>query len=666
MASKITDAPGIGKALEKEFAKLSVFTLEDMACLSPRAYDDRREERTLRDTSIENPTIACRISVIRHSSFSSKKGKVIKITALDDDSTTLDILCFNRPYLEKMLRIGTSWYIIATVQRVNYQYQTASFEIKRTKEEAGIGTILPVYPLTGSLTQKIMRNAARYALRFGEYEDFLPQSIMEKEDLLDRRTALKELHFPSDEKMLERARRTLAFSELFLMEMKELRCREISKKRASGIASKLERRLLDSLPFSLTEDQEKAIEEIRDDLDSSSPMNRLLQGDVGAGKTLVAWLSSLHEIAKGGQVAFMAPTELLAKQHAEKAAELLSGLGVRLAYITGDVKGKERRLLLEALKKGEVDLAIGTHALFSGDIEFKNLRYLIIDEQHRFGVAQREALRSKGIEPHVLSMTATPIPRTLALTLFADLDVTTIHTMPAGRIPIKTYLVSEQSRERMYKAIGVEFERGHQAYFVYPRIDDEGESNLRDVTTMHEFLQKEYPFVPSCLIHSKLDESKKSQILKDFRDKKLKYLVSTSVVEVGIDIPEATCMVIEHADRFGLAALHQLRGRVGRSTLPSYCFLVFNPDSISEEGKQRLKVMRDSNDGFLIAEKDLEIRGPGEIAGNKQSGFLRLKFASLTGDLDLIESARCEAERILRLDRGLILSEHAALRRAIS
>ena len=393
-------------------------------------------------------------------------------------------------------------------------------------------------------------------------------------------------------------------------------------------------------------------------------MYRLLQGDVGAGKTLVAWISALYIISKGGQVAFMAPTELLARQHAEKAAELLSPLGVRIAFVTGEVKGKGRSLLLKALAKGEVDLAIGTHALFSSDVEFKNLRYVIIDEQHRFGVNQREALQEKGEMPHVLMMTATPIPRTLAMTLFADMDTSIIKTMPSGRKPIKTHTVASNNRDRMYEAVGVEFQRGHQAYFVYPRIDDEGESDLRDVTTMYSFLQKKYPGVPSALIHSKLEDEEKMRILSDFRAKKLAYLVSTSVVEVGIDIPDATCMVIEHAERFGLAALHQLRGRVGRSDLQSYCFLVFEP-GLSEDGKERLKVMRETNDGFLIAEKDLEIRGPGEMAGNRQSGFLKLKFASLTEDQDILEDARMEAERIIHEDKGLISSENAGLRNAL-
>lgn len=664
--NRITDVPGVGKALQAEFGKLGIFTLDDALLLSPRAYDDRREERTLRDTSADDPTITCRITIASHSAFSSRKGRVVKVAAVDDNGDTLDILCFNRDYLERMLKIGTDWYITATVQRNHYQYQTASFEIKKTKEEAGLGRILPIYPLSGNLTQKNIRNAVSYALdTLSPIEDPMPYSVYERNNLMHYNQALNELHFPSDEKSLHKAKESLAFSELFMMEASMLRDKPLAPNKPRGKETMLERKFIESLPFSLTDDQKSAIDDIRSDLDGTIPMNRLLQGDVGAGKTLVAWISALHVISKRGQVAFMAPTELLARQHAENAARLLAKLGVRIAFITGDVKGKERGLLLRELSKGNIDLAIGTHALFSSDVIFKNLKYVIIDEQHRFGVAQREALKMKGFEPHLLSMTATPIPRTLGLTIFSNLDISTIKTMPAGRIPIKTFIVNEKNREEMFKAISVEFQRGNQAYFVYPRIDDEGASDLRDVTTMFQELKERYPGVPSALIHSKLDEDEKMRILSDFHDKKIKYLVSTSVVEVGIDVPNATCMIIEHADRFGLAALHQLRGRVGRSTLPSYCFLVCNPNAISADGIERLKVMRDTTDGFIIAEKDLEIRGPGDFIGNQQSGFLTMHFATLTGNLDLVERARMEAEKVLADDRGLLKAENATLRNHI-
>ena len=666
MDESITKVPGVGKALKGEFEKLGVSTLSDAVELLPRGYDDRRKERRMNDATPQDPSVNCRITILSHETFPSPKmGMTLKVNAEDDDGERVTLLCFNRPFLKNQLKIDSSWYLNAVVQKYKGLYSTSRFEIKKTKEECGIGRILPLYPLSGNLKQKNVRDATRFALAsLSPFEEILPQETIERNNLVSRTDAFNYVHWPKDDIEIKVGKRTLAFTELLLLELSILREKKDKKAIKKAKPSKLEGAFISSLPFSLTPDQDKAIDEIREDLSSTTPMYRLLQGDVGAGKTLVAWISALSIIERGGQVAFMAPTELLARQHAEKASELLSPLGVRIAFVTGEVKGKGRNLLLKALKEGEVDLAIGTHALFSSDVVFKNLKYVIIDEQHRFGVGQREALTKKGEMPHVLMMTATPIPRTLAMTVFADMDTSIIRSMPKGRKPIKTHTVSSKNRDRMYEAVGVEFQRGHQAYFVYPRIDDEGESDLRDVTTMYSFLQKKYPGVPSALIHSKLEEEEKVRILKEFREKKIQYLVSTSVVEVGIDIPDATCMVIEHAERFGLAALHQLRGRVGRSELQSYCFLVFEP-SLSEDGKERLKVMRDTNDGFLIAEKDLEIRGPGEMSGNKQSGFLKLKFASITEDQDILEDARNEAERILNEDKGLISGINSGLRKAL-
>lgn len=661
----LTVLPRIGKKKAEEFQKNGIYTLEDLVLYAPRAYDDRREERPIRYVTEEDSTVNCHITILSHSAFSSKNGRTVKITAEDDEGTRVELLCFNRDYLEKMLYTGSQWYLNGSVKKLYGTYQCASFDVKKTKEECGIGKILPLYPLSGTLKQNDFRFAVPAALSIlSPIDEVLPAGIREKYNLYSREKALSELHSPTDGNTLTKARETLAFTELLLMEIKVMR--EKPKSRFKHIRpTALEKRLLESLPFALTEDQENVLEEIRSDLSSKTPMSRLLQGDVGSGKTLVAWLSSLFVIASGGQVAFMAPTELLARQHAENAYSLLAPLGIRISFITGDVKGKSRKATLEALRKGEIDLAVGTHALFSSDVTFRNLEYVIIDEQHRFGVGQREALKTKGKEPHMLSMTATPIPRTLALTLFADMNISTIKTMPKGRKKIITYTVGPNSRDKMYASIAVEFQRGHQAYFVYPRIDDEGESDLRDVMTMYSFLEEKYPGVPSAFIHSRLPEEEKMKILEDFREQKISYLVATSVVEVGIDIPNATCMVIEHADRFGLAALHQLRGRVGRSSLQSYCFLVFESE-LSQDARERLSVMKETNDGFLIAEKDLAIRGPGEIAGSRQSGFLKLRFASLTEDTLLVSRAKIEAESIIGEDPGLIKGENAPLREALN
>ena len=657
--------PGVGKAAKADFLNLGISTFKDLISLSPRAYEDRREERRLNSSSTMDATVYCRIRIERKDYIPSKRGgRTLKILAHDDDGSILELYCFNRDFLDKSLHIGSEYYISATVSKMRGIYRAGSFEIKTRAEELGFGRILPVYPLSGNLSQKGVRRAVDYALsELSPIQDELPYALYEKYGLMHHSQAFYTLHHPKEIEDVEKARRTLAFTELFYMELETTRKKNYVRK-GTPVITGLEKRLIASLPFSLTADQERALTEIREDLDSSAPMNRLLEGDVGSGKTLVAWISALHEISKGAQVAFMAPTELLAKQHAENAASLLQPLGIRICYLTGAISQKGRTLLLKALASGNVDLAIGTHALFTDDVTFKNLRYVIIDEQHRFGVEQRSSLMRKAKDPNLLSMTATPIPRSLALTFFSNLDLSLIKTKPSGRLPITTYLVSERKREDMFKAIEVEFKRGHQAYFVYPRIEEDEDGSIKAVERMYEDLKEIYPGYKSGMVHSRLKDDEKIDILNRFKNGEYSYLVSTSVIEVGIDIPNATCIVIEHADRFGLAALHQLRGRVGRSSLPSYCFLVYS-DGISDDAKERLRVMKQTNDGFIIAERDLAIRGPGEISGFKQSGFLKLKFASLVEDTDLIALAKKEAEKVSKEDKGLIKAENAILRKHI-
>lgn len=661
--TSLTKAPRIGKAIETEFLAIGITSLEDLIEYIPRAYDDRREERTLLDATQDNPVINCEIAIVGATSFRMKnKGeKLFKAFAKDINGRTLEILCFNRPFLESQLTIGSTWFIHATVQRQGYEYSTSKFELKKTKEELGLGSIIPIYPISGNLRQNTIRSAVGYALENVEIKEALPERIREKYGLMGRKEALLTLHAPTSFESIERAKRTLSFIELFYLELNALRNKteRIRKSQKSGL-SQIESYFIKHLSFTLTEDQESVLGEIREDLDGKKAMNRLLQGDVGSGKTLIAWISALHEIDKGNQVAFMAPTELLVRQHAENAYELFKGIGVRIALYTADIERKEKEALLRNLKDGKIDLVIGTHALFSERVEFKRLGFVIIDEEHRFGVEQRRALIDKGLNPHVLTMTATPIPRTLALTIYSDQDISTIKHLPNGRVPITTYLVDERKREKMYETIRVEFMRGHQAYFVYPRID-ESDDSIRGASEMYAFLKKKYPEYPSALIHSKIDEKDKIRILKDFQRGKISYLVSTSIVEVGIDIKRATCMVIEHADRFGAAQLHQLRGRVGRSELRSYCFLVYDRDGLTEDAKKRLTALKNTNDGFLIAEKDLETRGPGDFAGVRQSGFLKLKYATLL-DAELIENTRYEAERILEDDKGLIKAENSEIR----
>ena len=677
LQTSIKTLGGVGPASYKAYGELGITTYSDLLLFSPRAWEDRSRVRPLggiQDGEMANTLV----EVLAHSYFGqrSAKKRTLKILLRDvsgQGEGRLSLLCFGRNFLEKSIKVGNIYYIYAQVSFNRGELQSSQFELHPATEDGDFpstfGGILPIYPLRGALTQRLIRANVQKVLDSVElFEEELPHSLRREHTLMPMDEAIRVWHFPPSLKKHEEARKTLALDELFYLQLIARRRKGLQEGQAlqrSANPTKIELALIENLPFALTGDQITVLHEIRKDLASGVPMNRLLQGDVGSGKTLVAWITALYVLSENAQVAFMAPTELLARQHAESGAKLLEPLGVRMAFLTGSVKSKERKLLLQAIADGEVDIVVGTHALFSKEVVFKRLRYVIIDEQHRFGVEQRLALMEKAEVPDLLLMTATPIPRTLSLTVFGNLNVSTIKTMPPGRKPIVTLLVNEQSRKRMYKAVGVEFARGHQAYFVYPRIDDSGESDLRDVTNMYEFLKTEYPGVSSELIHSKLDDEHKMSILKRYQKGELSYLVSTSVVEVGIDIPNATCMVIEHADRFGLSALHQLRGRVGRSDLASYCFLVFG-NQLTEEAKQRLTVMKESTDGFYIAEKDLLIRGPGEMTGTKQSGFLRLHYASLTEDLPLIELARAEADRVLREDPSLLAAEHAVIRRTLA
>jgi ATP-dependent DNA helicase RecG len=425
----------------------------------------------------------------------------------------------------------------------------------------------------------------------------------------------------------------------------------------------MQKELIKRLPFNLTDGQTEAVNQINSDLNSPVPMVRLLQGDVGSGKTLVSFLAALFIIEKNAQVAIMAPTELLARQHAENAAVLLEPLGLRIAFLTGNIKAKGRKELLANLTSGNIDIIIGTHALFTDDVEYKNLKLIVIDEQHRFGVVQRSLIMKKGNDAGLLMMSATPIPRTLALTVFGDMDVSEIKDKPPGRKPIITHLAKISNEKKVYDFIRNELEKGKQAYFVYPFI--EGTDEIKSAVSMSEKLSNEiFSDYNVALIHSKLPEDTKKQTMDNFRSGLINILVATSVVEVGVDVPNATCMVIEKAERFGLSALHQLRGRVGRGHDQSYCFFVYS-DDYTEDAKKRLLVMKENTDGFIIAEEDLKLRGPGHITGTEQSGFLKLGIADPIRDIDELLRARDDAFSILENDPDLLLANHMIIAKVL-
>ena len=714
--NSISSLPGIGAAKQALFARLNIFTIADLLQFYPRAYEDRTHKITI-GGAIQNQTgkIHTVAQIVAHDWFGYGRMKTLKLIA-SDGTGTVELVAFGRAFLEKTHPVGQIVALSAKCEVKYGKFQSTSFDIAKITDGGNLAAfadvavpdsrVFPIYPLTEGLTSKIITKTMTAA--FNQFslglENDLPPEIIEKRHLLPKRDALRAIHFPETLAEAVDARNTLVFEELFLFQktlaeralahrgkLPEIEAdssgseqRQVTEEEFAASLSTKQKDLLSRLPYTLTADQKSVIALMNEDIDRNYgfgadknarfSMRTLLQGDVGSGKTLVSFFAALRVIDYGGQVALMAPTELLARQHAENAARQLEAVGVSVAYLTGNIKSKGRDNLLAALKKGEINLVIGTHALFSKNVRYHDLALAIIDEQHRFGVMQRSAILDKGRtsvaatdkfaqppfrEPNLLMMSATPIPQTLALTMFGDLDVRTIRTMPQGRKPVVTYLTKAGNEQNAYEAVRKELAAGHQSYFVYPAIegnldsDDDGEfgtdgfgkqkSPLKSAEESFAFLQNQvYPNFKCALIHSKVDEETQNQILEDFRANKIQVLVATTVVEVGVDVPNATCMVIEQADRFGLAALHQLRGRVGRGNAQSYCFLIYRAN-ITENGIERMKALHETTDGFKIAEEDLRLRGPGEITGTAQSGDLAFKIADVSRDAKIMQEARAEA-----------------------
>lgn len=666
LKQKVTQLKGIGRETAKALSRIDINNVADLLKHIPRAYENRKDLVSL--SEYRKGAVNTIAEIIDQDYFGFGSKKTLKVY-LKDESGTATLLCFGRNFLSQKLIPGKKFYLYATFEYKFQELQTSAFEVEELSDNpVNFNKIVPIYPLSGKLNQGVLRRAISEAMdELARYtKNQLPEYLIQKYNFINRNRALQNIHFPESMEILKEAEKLLRYEELFYLQLtvgrKTKQSRNIPRP-AHNHQNSLQEQLIKKLPFSLTPDQIKVLAEIKTDMESGSPMARLLQGDVGSGKTLVAFIAALGIIESGGQAAFMAPTELLSRQHAENAAKLLEPLGVRLAFLSGNVKNNQRKPLLDALKKGEIDLIIGTHALFTGNVEFRNLQFVIVDEQHKFGVLQRLALLNKGDMPDLLLMTATPIPRTLTLTLFGDMDVSIIKTMPEGRKPIVTHLSVINNEAKVYQAVRTEIKRGHQAYFVYPRIQEsDSESDLKDAEGMYEYLQKKiFPDFRLGLIHSKLPEEEKIRTMDHFSSGRTNILVSTSVVEVGVDIPNATCMVIEHAEHFGLSGLHQLRGRVGRGHAQSYAFLVYSTE-LSDIGKMRLKTMMNFNDGFSISEEDLKLRGPGELAGSRQSGFLNLTYADLIRDIKILEDARLDAFEILKKDPGFLSPVNTVIR----
>jgi len=656
---------GVGPKLSQILEKLKIKTIADLIQYFPRDYVDRSQIDLLKNP-LQKDYIHVIARVIAHDYIGWGRKKTLKII-IEDSSHQASLLCFGRNYLKSVLVPGIFCLVSGNFKYHYNELQSSNFEVEPYNEDGDYEKIIPIYPLTTGLTQGPLRRMMKKALLFikDQVKDELPLYLIKKYNLIHKQNALWSIHFPPDLSALNAARSSLVYEELFYIQLhiarKALK-RRVKRKKRIKISFALEETFLKRLPFTLTDDQQKVTEEITKDLFSPYPMSRLLQGDVGCGKTLVAVICSLSIIESGQQVAFMAPTELLAKQHAEKIAKMLEPIGVNIAFLSGGIKKEERKNLLRALSGGSINLLIGTHALFSSDIVFKDLGFVIVDEQHRFGVIQRLAILKKGKNPDLLLMTATPIPRTLALTAFGDLEISTIKSMPAGRKKVITHLTKEGNEKKVYKRIKEEINNGRQAYFVYPLIEDSEKLTLKDAEGMFKKLNKNiFPDFKIGLIHSKISDEEKRLTMGNFSNGSIQILVATSVVEVGVDIPNANCIVIEHAERFGLSALHQLRGRVGRGNYQSYAFLIYS-NNLTDDGIKRLKIMMETTDGFRIAEEDLKIRGPGELLGVKQSGFLHLNIANLNSDMNTLIKARYDAFSQLKIDPGLIKPENSVIR----
>ena len=675
LGQRVTELRGVGPAMSAHLEKLGILTVRDLLLHLPRGFEDRTAPVPLALAAAAGVKSFVEVEVVSLDHV-GRGWKATPRAVVSDGAAEGALLCFGRAFLGRLLQPGRRFRVWGTFKPGRYGPESSDFELESASvPPTSFGRVLPVYPLTEGLGQPAVRRAVRAALDHAlpSLEDALPPGVRAAHAHPGIAAALRAVHAPSTVEEAEAGRRALAWEELFWFELTLMRRRlpRVASRPARHLDPRLRDAALGRLPFQLTPDQETVLREIEADLAAAWPMGRLLQGDVGSGKTLVALLSALLVVATGAQVAFAAPTELLARQHAENAARLLEPIGVRVAFLSGTVSGEPRRLLREALEAGEIDVLFGTHALFSADVAFRRLGMVVVDEQHKFGVRQRLAMLAKGEAPDLLLMTATPIPRTLALTAFGDLDVSTIRTMPPGRLPVVTHLARQSNAEKVYRRVREELDKGRQAYFVYPVIGAGDETDggaaapVKDAESAFRRLRGEiYPDLEVALIHSRVGEEEKERAMAGFAAGRVKVLAATSVVEVGVDVANAACMVVEHAERFGLSTLHQLRGRVGRGAAQSYAFLVYG-DDLTPEGIERLKIMKETTDGFRIAERDLALRGPGELLGVRQSGFLKFRVADLSRDVDALLSARDEARRMLAEDPGFLRPEHASMAKAL-
>ena len=666
---------GVGPRLAERLANLDIHTVGDLLQHYPNRYEDRRDFTAL--SQVRDGDVACVSGQLIGVATKQTRRRRMKVTTavIMDDSGKAEMVFFNQPWLQKILgRLqGREICLYGKAERVAGELSFRAPEWEELDADADslhARRIVPIHGATEGVTPRQLRRAVATALQgyVTLVTDPIPASIRDQHQLMLAGRALFQIHFPDSPELLEKARRRLVFDELFFLQLAMAERKRQTATVLPGIAFPFREgwlnELTDQLDFELTDAQERCIHDIQTDMAADHPMSRLLEGDVGSGKTVVAAAGILGAVRAGYQAAIMAPTEILAEQHYNVFRHILEPLGLSVHRLVGSVRAKGKRLIKEAAADGSVDLIVGTHALIQDDVEFQNLGLIIIDEQHRFGVVQRLALIDKGAidrAPDVLVMTATPIPRTLALTAYGDLDVSVIDEMPPGRKPIVTHWKGPHQRKSVYEGVRRLVEEGRQAYIVCPLVGESEKVLARAATELHDHLSNQvFSDLRVGLLHGQMAGHEKDEVMDTFREGDYDVLVTTVVIEVGVDVPNACCMVIEDAERFGLAQLHQLRGRVGRGEHQSFCVLLGDPKS--PEGKQRLQVLERTNDGFEIAEEDLKLRGPGEIAGTQQSGMLKLRIASLIKDQEILHEAREAAFKLVEHDPGLQAPEHAELR----
>lgn len=662
---------GVGEAKAALFKSLGIFTVGDAITHYPRDYEDRSRLKKLSqlmdgDKCSFEGTIASKVIVSR-----PRKGLTISRVSITDGTGLVNAVWFNQPYLKDYFRIGEKYIFYGPITRKRtFEVLNPVYE-KADQQSGPVKTlrIVPVYPATGKLTQNAIRMLIRSALEYAgdSLTDILPEWVRDEYGLADARFAINNIHYPETDDAFLKARERLVFEELLVLQLGLVGYKLSAESSESGIcfgAGPEVKEFIDGLPFELTGAQKRVIEEIERDMESKKVMNRLIQGDVGSGKTIVAAAALVKASKSGYQGAFMAPTEILAEQHYRSLKPLLEPLGIRTELLTGNTAAKKARELLGDIEEGHADIVIGTHALLEERVVFKNLGLVVTDEQHRFGVRQRAVLSKKGENPDILVMTATPIPRTLALILYGDLDISVIDELPPGRKKVLTYAVDSSMRERINKFIRKQVTEGRQVYIVCPLVEESDAVEARAASELAEQLaEKTFSDLRVGLVYGKMKADEKNKIMNRFAEGEIDILVSTTVIEVGVNVPNASLMVVENAERFGLAQLHQLRGRVGRGEHQSYCIL-FN-DSKSGIAEERMKVMEKTSDGFVISEKDLELRGPGDFFGTRQHGIPEMKIANLYKDIDMLKKSQEAALKILKDDRMLENPENIHLGRAV-